>query len=236
MPSPRKRRVPAEVRHEPAPPGAAETVGGLVEFPTVARPVIRQTAVKPARSRNAPTTEKPTVRKYLTAAELDGLIGAAKQGRYGHRDATAILLAFRHGLRVSELCSLTWAQIDFTTARLTVVRLKNGQGAPHPLAGDEMRALRRLQRAQEAGTRFVFINERGAPLSPKGFAKTLTRAGERCGLPDVHPHMLRHSCGFALAEKGREVRQIQDYLGHKNIQNTTIYTALAPNRHDKIWN
>jgi len=123
----------------------------------------------------------------------------------------------------------------FTTARLTVIRVKNGQGAPHPLAGDEMRALRQLRRSQETGSRFLFVNERGASMSPDGFARMLSRAGARCGLPNVHPHMLRHACGFALAEKGRDVRQIQDYLGHRNIQNTTLYTAMAPNRHDKIW-
>jgi len=213
----------------------AEFVGRSAEFPTNRQAAARKTAALRLVASASPTTEKPTNRKYLTAAEIERLLKAVKQGRWGQRDATAVLLAFRHGLRVSELCSLTWAQIDFTTARLTVVRVKNGQGAPHPLAGDEMRALRALQRRQEAGSRFVFINQRGAPLSPDGFAKTLTRAGQRCGLPDVHPHMLRHSCSFALVEKGRDVRQIQDYLGHRNIQNTTLYTAMAPNRHDRIW-
>ena len=214
---------------------AEETVGKIVVLPTVRETASRKTGAFRVVDDAAATTVFRTVRKYLTPAELERLIKAAKHGRYGHRDATAILLAFRHGLRVSELCALTWAQIDFTTARLTVMRAKNGQGAPHPLAGDEMRALRLLQRNQEAGSRFVFVNERGTPMSPDGFAKMLTRAGQRCGLPHAHPHMLRHSCGFALAEKGRDVRQIQDYLGHRNIQNTTIYTAMAPNRHDNIW-
>ena len=216
-------------------PTAAQTVGKIIELPTVGRPGSSKTAARQRVAATAPITEKPTVRKYLTSTERERLLKAVKQGRWGQRDATAVLLAFRHGLRVSELCALTWAQIDFTTARLSVVRVKNGQGAPHPLAGDELRALRQLQHSQEAGSRFVFINERGAPLSPDGFAKTLTRAGQRCGLPGVHPHMLRHSCGFALAERGRDLRQIQDYLGHRNIQNTTTYTAMAPNRHDKIW-
>ena len=224
----RRERIEAQ-------PGGGETVGQILEFPTVRRPGSSKTAARKRVAHTAPTTEKPTVRKYLTTAELERLLKAVKQGRYGLRDATAVLLAFRHGLRVSELCSLSWAQIDFPTARLTVVRRKNGLGAPHPLGGDEMRALRQLQRSQEAGSRFVFINERGAPLSPDGFAKMLTRAGQRCNLPDVHPHMLRHSCGFALVERGRDVRQIQDYLGHRNIQNTTLYAAMAPNWHDKIW-
>jgi type 1 fimbriae regulatory protein FimB/type 1 fimbriae regulatory protein FimE len=227
--------MPITEKAKPNLPADDQTVGEIVEFPTVRRPEARKTAALKRIADAAPTTEKPTVRKYLTAAELERLIKAVKQSRYGQRDATAVLLAFRHGLRVSELCSLTWAQVDFTTARLTVVGAKNGQGAPHPLAGDEMRALRQLRRGQEAGSRFLFVNERGSPMSPGGFAKMLALAGARCGLPDVHPHMLRHSCGFALAERGRDVRQIQDYLGHRNIQNTTLYTAMAPNRHDKIW-
>jgi integrase len=213
------------------------TVNILTEEPTVKARPARQSAARKGGAEAAPTTEKPTVeRQYLTGAELEKLMRAARAGRYGHRDATAILLAYRHGLRVSELCSMTWTQIDFVTQRLTVARVKNGQGAPHPLQGDEMRALRRLQREQPAGSRFIFMNERRAPMSPDGFQKTLARIGDRCGLAGVHSHMLRHSCGFALAEKGVDVRQIQDYLGHVNIQNTTWYTAMAPNRHDKIWN
>ena len=185
--------------------------------------VVGGTAAEPRRQlppRHLPNRELRE-REYLTPSELERLLKAAgKRGRYGARDALAILMTYRHGLRVSELCTLRWDQVDFATARLTVHRLKGSNGATHPIAGDELRALRKLRREQEPGCRYVFMNERGAPMATVGFRKMLTRVGVGRGLATVHPHMLRHSCGFALADKGREVREIQDYLGHRQIQNT----------------
>src|SRR6266550_2690050 len=134
-----------------------------------------------SRSRvRAPTTVKRTVplgrlpnaryrtREYLTEREVERLMKAAGHNRHGHRDATMILLAFRHGLRASELCSLRWEQVDLGHGRLHVSRAKNGVPSVHPLAGTELRALRRLQREQEAG-RYVFMSERGAPMGAVGF-------------------------------------------------------------------
>ena len=123
----------------------------------------------------APTTEKRTVmpkraknsdlrtREYLTEHEIEALMAAARQNRYGHRDATMILLAFRHGLRASEAVDLRWDQVDFNRAVLHVRRAKQGTPSVHPLSGSEMRALRRLQREGEANP-FVFFSERGAPV------------------------------------------------------------------------
>ena len=123
----------------------------------------------------APTTEKRTVmpkraknsdlrtREYLTEHEIEALMAAARQNRYGHRDATMILLAFRHGLRASEAVDLRWDQVDFNRAVLHVRRAKQGTPSVHPLSGSEMRALRRLQREGEASP-FVFFSERGAPV------------------------------------------------------------------------
>jgi type 1 fimbriae regulatory protein FimB/type 1 fimbriae regulatory protein FimE len=187
----------------------------------------------PGRKSNA---EHGRVREYLTPAELALLITTAKRrGRYGLRDALAIRMAFRHGLRVSELCGLTWDRIDFTTARISIERLKGSRDATHPIDGDELRELRKLQRLQEAGSRFLFVTERGAPMTPDGFRRMLQRVGAECGLPQIHPHMLRHSCGFALADKRRDLREIQDYLGHSNLNHTVRYTELAPGRFDAIW-
>ena len=187
----------------------------------------------PGRTTNAASGRE---REYLTPGEVDRLVKTARsRGRYGQRDGLAILMAFRHGLRVSELCGLRWSMIDFGSQRLTVHRIKGSNGATHPIAGDELRELRKLARSQEAGTRFVFVSERGAPVSVAWFQRMLSRVGAECGLPLVHPHMLRHATGFALADKGREVREIQDYLGHRNIQNTVGYTRLAPSRFDGIW-
>lgn len=172
-------------------------------------------------------------REYLTPGEVDDLIKGAKgRGRYGHRDATMILLAYRHGLRVAELCALRWDQVDFKQGLLHVRRIKNGRPSVHPLRGLELRALRRL----EHGSPYLFVSERGGPVSTAGFRKTLTRIGEASRLTfPVHPHMLRHACGFKLATDGHDTRAIQHYLGHKNIQHTVRYTELAPARFQGFW-
>jgi integrase len=124
----------------------------------------------------------------------EALIEAAKGNRHGHRDATMVLLAFRHGLRAAELVALEWSQVDFAAAVLHVRRVKKGTPATHPLRGlrgDEMRALRKLQR-ESAPSPFVFTSERGAPFSTAGFAKMVERAGEAAGFAfKAHPHMLR---------------------------------------------
>src|SRR6476660_1311741 len=151
------------------------------------------------------------------------------------RDATMILLAFRHGLRASELCSLRWEQVDLVHARLHVSRAKNGMPSVHPLTGTELRALRRLQREQEPG-RYVFMSERGAPMSSVGFRRMMGRLGKAARMPfTVHPHMLRHACGFKLANDGHDTRALQHYLGHKNIQHTVRYTEMAPDRFKDFW-
>ena len=153
---------------------------------------------------------------------------AAKGNRYGHRNATMILTAYKHGLRVSELIDLRWDQIDFDTANMAVRRAKKGSPSTHPIRGDELRALRRLQREQEPKSAFVFTSERGSPLATSGFARMVERAGAAAELGfKAHPHMLRHACGFALANKGHDTRAVQAYLGHKNIQHTVRYTELA---------
>jgi type 1 fimbriae regulatory protein FimB/type 1 fimbriae regulatory protein FimE len=195
----------------------------------------------------APTIDKRTVtlrraknselrtREYLTEHEVEVLMAAARQNRYGHRDATMILIAFRHGLRVSELIDLRWDQVDFTRAVLHIRRVKHGTPSVHPLSGSELRALRRVQRENEAGP-FVFETERRAPFARAGFARMIERVAKAAGLNlKVHPHMLRHACGFALANAGHDTRALQAYLGHKNIQHTVRYTELAPDRFKKFW-
>jgi integrase len=175
-------------------------------------------------------------REYLTEAEVEKLIKATKNNRYGHRDATMLLVAYRHGLRVSELIDLRWDQIEFRTGNLHVRRVKQGTPATHPVLGDELRALRRLQRDQDPKSPYVFTSERGSPFSTAGFAKLVARAGEAAKLDfKVHPHMLRHACGFALANAGHDTRSLQAYLGHRNIQHTVRYTELSPTRFKDFW-
>jgi type 1 fimbriae regulatory protein FimB/type 1 fimbriae regulatory protein FimE len=188
--------------------------------------------------RRRPNRELRT-REHLTEAEVDRLAkAAAKRGRYGHRDATMILVAFRHGLRAAELVDLRWNQIDFgRNAALHVRRVKNGTASTHPITGDEMRALRQLQREQEPASAFVFTSERGAPFTTAGFARMVERAGKAAGFDDlpVHPHMLRHACGYRLANDGVDTRALQAYLGHRNIQHTVRYTEMSPTRFKDFW-
>jgi type 1 fimbriae regulatory protein FimB/type 1 fimbriae regulatory protein FimE len=167
-------------------------------------------------------------REYLTQREIEALMDAARSGsRYGHRDSTMILIAYRHGLRASELCDLQWSQVDFSACTLRVRRRKQGSPGTHPLQDDEIRALRRLQR----GRTFVFLTERDGPMTPKAFHALLARIGRRAELPfPVHPQMLRHTCGYLLANKGHDIRSLQAYLGHKNIQHTVRYTEVVPDR------
>ena len=163
-------------------------------------------------------------------------MAAARKNRWGHRDATMILVAYRHGLRVSELVDLRWDQVDFSTANLHVRRVKQGMPSTHPILGDELRALRRLQREQEPKSAFLFTSERGAPFGTAGFARMVERAGAEGRLAfKVHPHMLRHACGYALANRGHDTRALQAYLGHKNIQHTVRYTELSPRRFKDFW-
>ena len=188
--------------------------------------------VPPRRVENA----KRRPREYLTVREISKLMdGARSRGRYGHRDATMILVAYRHGLRVGELCGLRWDQVDLKAGLLHVRRLKNGTASVHPMGGNEIRALRKLLR-EELQSRYVFNTERLAPMSAAGFRKLLARVGEGSEFPfSVHPHMLRHACGYKLANDGRDTRALQHYLGHKNIQHTVRYTELSPERFKSFW-
>ena len=155
--------------------------------------------VTPKRSPNADLR----TREYLTEAEVEQLLTTAKRNRWGHRNTTMILVAYRHGLRASELVDLHWAQVEFRTATLHVRRAKQGTPSTHPILGDELRALRRLQREQEPKSPLVFTSERGASFSTAGFARMVERAGAEAKLGfKAHPHMLRHARGYALANKG----------------------------------
>jgi site-specific recombinase XerD len=175
-------------------------------------------------------------REYLTAAEVEKLMEAVKaNNRQGPRDSTMILLAYRHGLRAAELIDLRWTQVDFNQATLHVRRTKGSTDAVHPLTGQEMRALRKLQR-EAPDSPFMFVSERGAPFTVSGFRRLIERATQAAGLKiKAHPHMLRHACGYTLANQGTDTRTLQAYLGHKNISNTVRYTELAPNRFRDLW-
>jgi type 1 fimbriae regulatory protein FimE len=196
------------------------------------RPSIEKRKVMPRRLRNAELRS----REYLTPEEVQKLIEqAGKLGRHGQRDAALLMLAYRHGLRVSELVALRWDMVDLKQGRLHVNRLKNGIPSVHPLRGPELRALRKVARAY-SDTPYVFVTERGGPLTTDSVRKLVARAGEAAGLSfSVHPHMLRHACGYKLANEGHDTRSIQQYLGHRNIQHTVRYTDLSPTRFKDFW-
>src|SRR3954470_6247505 len=172
-------------------------------------------------------------REYLTPKEVERLITAARQNRHGHRDAAMIRVAYRHGLRVSELCALRWDQVDFEHGLLHVRRIKNGMPSVHPLGGGELRALRKLQR-DAMPSRYVFTTERHAPMSPAGFRKMLARTGEIAAFPfPVHPHMLRHACGYKLVNDGQDTRALQHSSGplkSSEPKDATRKTALITKR------
>lgn len=204
--------------------------------------------MKVAARRRRPNTVNGTVppilipyskrrpREYLTVKEVERLIDSARaRGRHHHRDATMILLGYRHGLRATELCTLRWDQVDLGRGLLHVRRIKNGTASVHPMGGPEIRALRRLKREQPE-SRYVFLTERLGPMTTAGFRKLIARIGENAKFPfPVHPHMLRHACGFKLANEGQDTRALQHYLGHKNIQHTVRYTELSPDRFKSFW-
>jgi type 1 fimbriae regulatory protein FimB/type 1 fimbriae regulatory protein FimE len=175
-------------------------------------------------------------RKWLREEEVEAMIKAARHNRHGERDAAMILIAYRHGLRVSELVALQWSDLDFGTGRIHVRRKKASLDSVHPLHARELRALGILRRT--AKTRFIFESERdgGSPMAKRNAQYLIEQAGRDAKLPiRVSAHMLRHGCGYKLANDGRSTRDIQAYLGHANLNNVEIYTALAANRFDDFW-
>src|SRR5215469_2930150 len=184
-----------------------------------------KTAASAIRTKPAPSAEMDTAprRQWLTEAEVEAIIRQADS----ERDRLMILMAYRHGLRVSELIALTWRQIDLDAARLRVLRAKGSEDGVHPLSG--------LRRHQAIGTRWVFVTSRGGAMTRNGFFKLLVKASTRAGITDVHPHLLRHGCGFKLVNQGMDTLSLAAYLGHANVQNTKRYARMDAARFDGLW-
>jgi type 1 fimbriae regulatory protein FimB len=175
----------------------------------------------------------------VTEAEIADFLKVARKTHHSIRNYAMLLLAFRHGLRVSELINIRMPDIDLDTGQLFVRRVKGSLSTSQPLEGDEIRALRAWLRqrinALCCNSPLVFLSERG-PMTRQAFNYICAEVGKHAGLNiKVHPHMLRHSCGFALANKGRDTRLIQDYLGHRNIRHTQLYTRTAAARFEGLW-
>lgn len=184
---------------------------------------------------------RKNVRKHLTRPEIERLLIAAGNSPDPERNTCLLWMCFVHGCRVSELTGLYLADLDMAAGSLYVRRLKNGLSTVQPLHPMERGLLARwLQRRQHyPGADYydwLFLSHKGGRLSRSRIYRILKNLGEQAGLSiAVHPHMLRHACGFALADKGADTRLIQDYLGHRNIQHTVLYTASNAGRFKELW-
>jgi type 1 fimbriae regulatory protein FimB len=189
-----------------------------------------------------PHTPQPRnrLKEYLTDAEMAVLLKAATQGRHGVRDHCLVLLAWRHGLRVSELVGLTLVDVDLTARQIQVRRLKGSTSTHHDLLPDEVKAVKAWLklRGRPVGLSPLafFLTERGEPFTRYGINYLLKAIGSRAGFPfPCYPHMLRHSCGFHLGEEGRDAFRVAGYLGHKNVHNSQRYVHTSAAQFRGIW-
>jgi type 1 fimbriae regulatory protein FimB len=195
----------------------------------------RKTSPIPAKDLQA-VDQHERGRDFLSPAEVVRLLDAAKDGRYGERDYLLILLAYRHGFRITELCKLRLTDLNLDAARIWIPRSKGSLSTEQPLAGDELRAIRRYIRSRPAPLPWLFVSERLTQLTRHAAYYLIRQAGERAGFDFIiHPHMLRHSCGFFLSNKGYDSRLIQDYLGHRDPRHTARYTRTAAARFEGLW-
>ena len=175
------------------------------------------------------------VKDFLDPSEIDRLLAAAKDGRHGVRDHLLLLMMYRHGLRVSETITLRPKALNLKQSSLWVKRIKNSLSTQQPISGDELRAIKRYLATRDDKLPWLFVSERGQPLTRQAVNYIIKQAGERAKLGHVHPHMLRHSCGYYLANKGVDFRTTQDFLGHRDPKHTTRYTRVAGSRFEGLW-
>lgn len=179
-------------------------------------------------------------RKYLTQTEVESMLEMTKLGGNPERDYCLLYMSFIHGFRVSEVCHLRLSDLDLVHGSVYIHRMKNGFSTSHPLLRNEIRAIKAWLRVRKqmrgADSDWLFLSQMGGALTRQRIYQLINQLGKKARISVVsHPHMLRHACGFALADRGIDTRLIQDYLGHRNIRHTVRYTASNAERFDGVW-
>jgi site-specific recombinase XerD len=197
----------------------------------------RRSGQSDARRRRSTTTTDGHERgkDFLSEKEVEHVLEGARRARHGTRDHLILLMMYRHGLRVSEAIALRRGDVNLDAARLWVRRLKNSLSVEHPIVGDELRAIKRYLSTRTDRLPWLFVSERGQPLTRRAVYYLVRSAGKRVKIGGVHPHMLRHSCGYYLADQGTDLRTMQDYLGHRDPRHTVRYTRVAARRFEGLW-
>lgn len=173
---------------------------------------------------------------FITEQELEKMLKAASNRRHKERDKAIMMVMYWHGMRVTELVNIKLSHLDLTAARLTAKRIKNSRSTEHPIRGDVMRSIKRWTNLRGlGGLPWLFVNERGTQMTRQAIWYIIKTTAEKARIEGVHPHSFRHGCGYNMANRGTDLRVMQDYLGHKDPKHTVLYTRIAPRQFENLW-